>query len=203
MQLLEHWDPLSLPKGSVRALVTLVLVGVLWALMLLERSVPPVYVSLAFIVLGHYFGSRAPRSRRKRDENATAADTPPPANEKSPLGLPRGTIRTLLIVGFGAVGYVLWSRGNLTWDASNENVTILGLCGALQLGFLVRGLIRFLGPGHSSRGRRFIENTKAVIVLCAAILLAIIAAMGSDDSTHHAALMISAPIVGFYFGSRG
>ena len=71
MQILENWDPLSLPRGSVRALITLSLLCILCILMLrgVEAPFPLAFVTL--VALGHYFGSRSagptrPGSRRPR-----------------------------------------------------------------------------------------------------------------------------------------
>lgn len=100
--------PLGLPAGSVRALLTFMILGTIWALLLIpaekgEAAKVPLYLSyLMFLVIGSYFGARgsAPNVKGQR--------------ESPPLYLPRGTIRFLIIFGFlGAFGYAFYRDNSL------------------------------------------------------------------------------------------
>jgi hypothetical protein len=89
---------LGLPAGSIRALLTLMVLGLIWTLMLLpeDRKVGiPLYLFyLMFLILGHFFAAHG---------HSIAGPTTGPGH---PLYLPRGTLRTLIVVGFLAVfGY--------------------------------------------------------------------------------------------------
>lgn len=137
MQILENWDPLNLPRGSVRALVVLALLGVLWGLMVAGRDVSPLYASVVFIALGHYF---AARTRRRGEEK-----------ERPPLGLPRGTIRFLITIGFGIVAWLLWSDGRLVFSGENRYAAIIVLAFALILGQVLGGLLRIVTRGRATR----------------------------------------------------
>jgi hypothetical protein len=91
-------QPLGLPAGSVRALLTLMILLLIWALMLLpeEKAIRiPVYLYyLMFLSLGHFFAAHG---------HSIAGPASGPA---SPLRLPRGTLRTFFVLGFLAVlGY--------------------------------------------------------------------------------------------------
>ena len=188
MQLLENWDPLRLPRGSVRALVTLALLGVLWALMLLDREVPLSLSYLVLLVLGHYFGSRAQPS--------------PDPVRRQPLFLPRGTIRFVIILGFAAVGYSLWERGRLDLSLENRSSAMLFLPLALIAGVVVRKIAYLFSRGEAAGWRRFFENVKAVVVLSATALLAVVVLWGGEDKQHKNLALLLAPLIGFYFGSR-
>jgi hypothetical protein len=88
--------PLGLPAGSVRALLTFMVLGTVWTLLLMPAekmiSVPLYLYYLTFLVIGSYFGSRS--------------HAPPGRRETPPLYLPRGSIRFLIIAGFlGVAGY--------------------------------------------------------------------------------------------------
>lgn len=93
--------PLGLPRGSVRAVLAFLVLGTVWALLLIPAEkirdgIPPYLFYLTFLIVGSYFSSRA--------------GTPHPkiTGEPQPLFLPRGTIRALIILGFvGActIGY--------------------------------------------------------------------------------------------------
>jgi hypothetical protein len=84
--------PLGLPAGSVRALLTFMVLGTVWTLLLMppEKGVKvPLYLTyLMFLVIGSYFGARSAAPKGKG------------VQESSPLYLPRGSIRFLIILGF-------------------------------------------------------------------------------------------------------
>jgi hypothetical protein len=82
------------------------IVGLIWALMLLpeEKDVKiPLYLYyLMFLILGHFFAAHG---------HSIAGPT---SGSASPLYLPRGTLRALLILGFIAVvGYHYYVHGNI------------------------------------------------------------------------------------------
>ena len=85
-----------MPAGSVRALLTLMVLGTVWALLLMppekELRVPPYLYYLTFLVIGSYFGTRSNASREP--------------GERHPLFLPRGSIRLIIMAGF--IGVVAW-----------------------------------------------------------------------------------------------
>jgi hypothetical protein len=88
-------QPLGLPAGSVRALLTLMILGLIWALLLMpdekEIQIPLYLYYLMFLILGHFFAAHG--HSIAGSETGTA----------SPLYLPRGTLRTLIFLGFLAV----------------------------------------------------------------------------------------------------
>lgn len=190
MPILENWDPLNLPRGSVRALVTLILLGVLWALMIQDREIRFELAFLVLMILGHYFGSRSKASQARR----------------GPLGLPRGSIRGIIIVGFGVVGWQLWKQGRLfrdgTLNLADPAVTILLLVSALPVGILVGRVADLASGGEATSSRRLFENIKSVVVLIATALLVFSSVFGQDEAFSHNVTLIAAPIVGLYFGSR-
>src|SRR5436309_526292 len=94
-------QPLNLPAGSVRALLTCMVVGTV-SVMLLVPETSPVGIPLdlyylLFLLLGHYFAVRS------HGRHAPEVQAPP-------LHLPHGTFRFLLLVGFSAV--LIWGFYN-------------------------------------------------------------------------------------------
>src|SRR5207253_589655 len=90
--------PLGLPAGSIRALLTALVFGLLVSIIIFqgEKRVPTLYTYLWYLLLliiAHYFASHG---------NTIRAHT----EERSPLGLPRGFFRLLFIAGF--VGLIAW-----------------------------------------------------------------------------------------------
>jgi hypothetical protein len=91
-------QPLGLPAGSVRALLLLMILGLVWALMLFpeekEIRIPLYLYYLMFLGLGHFFAAHG--------HSIAGAAT----GHASPLHLPRGTLRVIFFLGFlGVLGY--------------------------------------------------------------------------------------------------
>lgn len=90
--------PLGLPAGSVRALLTFMVLGMVWTLLLLPegRTVQgiPIYLYyLMFITLVHYFSAHGNSIAGREDEPA-------------PWHLPRGMLRFFIVLGFaGVIGW--------------------------------------------------------------------------------------------------
>src|SRR5207249_4238289 len=89
---------LGLPAGSIRALLALGILGLLWGLALKNpHELPKSFIYLLFLmllILAHYF--------------AAHGKSVGPVKERSALGLPRGSIRFLLMAGFVGLAYYLY-----------------------------------------------------------------------------------------------
>src|SRR2546426_610628 len=89
-------QPLGLPRHSVRATLALLLCGTLWYLALTERKIPDILWESGLLVVAFYFGVR---STAPAAPVATAATTADHVGGPQPLYLPRGSIRTVLLLG--------------------------------------------------------------------------------------------------------
>jgi hypothetical protein len=192
MQVLEHWDPLNLPRGSVRAIMALALLGILWAFMLMGREIPLPLAFVTLVILGHYFGVRG--AEVPGGEGASGG--------KSPLYLPRGSVRTLIILGFAAVGALLWHQGNLEFTPQSTVFTIFLLAAAFLAGFLLRKTADFVTRGKMTRPRRWYENFKAIVALSATGLFVLACIVGTNGPREQNLALLCAPLIVFYFGSR-
>src|SRR5207248_9325529 len=88
--------PLGLPAGSVRAVLAFTVLGLIWALMIMQKEVPLYLQYLMFMILGHYYAVRRPTT------------APLEAAEAAPLYLPRGVIRTFIFLGFVGAFVSIW-----------------------------------------------------------------------------------------------
>lgn len=96
--------PLGLPQGSVRALLTLLILGVVINEMMAGREIDILWNETLLIALAHYFS-------RRRFLNIPPESVPrlqkegllPP--ETRPLFLPTGVIRALILLTFGIAGF--------------------------------------------------------------------------------------------------
>lgn len=186
MSLLDDWSPLGLPRGSVRALVTLGLLTVFWILLYLGRDVPTALGFSVLVTTGYYFGSRSRGGRSGRQ----------------PLFLPRGSIRTIIVAGSALVGYFLFQNGRLDFGNLERSTAMFSSEGALVGGFTFKKLIELLFRGKLEVLHKWMENIKALLVTTAAGGLGLTSLLGLEGETSSQLALLAAPFVVFYFGSR-
>jgi hypothetical protein len=197
---------MGLPAGSIRALLAILVFGTALGLLALRpgQEVPDYLRDLLFIIMGHYFAAR---------HRAGLVEEPGP----SPLFLPRGTIRFLLIAGCVGVGVLLYSRGQLTAPGSHPGVVTLWLVGGFLLGVGLNTLWAQI-LGRERRAPRFIEDARALVSMAAALALValvwnrfyvVVPPEQIDQAVapvfHLGKFRLEhalAAVVGFYFGSR-
>ncbi len=133
--------PLGLPPGSVRAVLSLIIVGLFWLILLLPQENAlqvPLYLycllGLVFIFFVSHGHSIAPQG----------------SGHRSPLGLPKGSIRAIIFLGTAAViGWCVHSNRALLLERLTPTpemlyqwpYLLLALVGGFFLGWLIR-----LGP---------------------------------------------------------
>jgi hypothetical protein len=200
---------LGLPPGSVRAMLTLLIVGLVCVLVLIPPTDPahptplPAYLLyLLFITLGHYFAAHG-HSIRQRGEGG-----------HSPLYLPGGVIRLVILVAL--VGTFTWQWMNhpdvllqqlreSVDDIQRQPYLPLVILAGFFIGVVVRTLV---GRNNVSYVWQDIEAWFAllgVIGLCIEILILLVI-----NPTLEPEQRLTLPnwqgflsgIVAFYFGAR-
>lgn len=122
--------PLGLPAGSVRSLLTLMVVGLICGMILLsqpptyEPPIPPFLICLLFLIVGSFFSAHG-NSMNKQTESP-------------PLGLPRGTIRLIIIAALIATAAYKITNDYDGWKAQAE-LTVEKIKEQPQLPFVVMG----------------------------------------------------------------
>src|SRR5262249_47313376 len=157
--------------GSVRALLAFLVLGTIWTLMLLpeEKGVRiPVYLFyLMFLILGHFFAAHG--------HSIAGPDT----GKASPLYLPRGTLRILIVLGFIAV--LAWRYyQRIDWDdllrlqepLLAQPYLPLVLVGAFLLGVLVARVVRGLFAGSGGIAPWF-QDLQAWVALLATLFFGV------------------------------
>jgi hypothetical protein len=192
---------LGLPAGSVRAAHVLVIVGLICASILMpaSKSIPPYLVYLLFLMLGHYFAAHGVTIARSVDA------------EPSPLYLPGGTVRVLIILALaGAIGWRVYTDlpGLVTlFEASlhvlgEQPYAPLAILGGFILGAIVRMIVR----AHPPRFWQDIEawiSLIALMGLCVAALIHLVVAPHvAEDLQIPTWDAILGGVVAFYFGAR-
>lgn len=194
---------LGLPAGSVRAILALMVLAMLWIIALLHADAaeaPRLFVYLLYLfilILASYFAS-----------HGTTIGAPQ-LGQTHPLRLPRGTVRLVLLIGFaGLLAWLHWYGSGLAGSLTVPSYMPFILLGSFLLGYLVSGLVRKVS-GRSAMPALFQDVLAWIslmaIVLLAVALLAEIIKLGLpgdlkfDMPRFEAAL---AGVIGFYFGAR-
>jgi hypothetical protein len=198
-------QPLGLPAGSVRALLILMILGTVVTLLLMPKernvSVPIHLYYLLFLTIGAYFTTRG--------RPAAGAQ----AGEPSPLYLPRGSIRLLIIAGFfGVVGFAFVRDPSGFLDRpllseKDRNATLLlplVMMGAYLFGIITSSLAQKFLAGPQGLPAWYQDVTAWVSVLAvfglgAETILQLVANPGLSLPPMQ---LILSSIIAFYFGLR-
>jgi len=181
--------PLFIPKGSVRALVTLIVTSAVCFRLVTAQPVAVALSTALFIVLAYYFAHRGAHPSAQ-------------AEGRSPLFLPRGTVRTLLVLGLLATAVLMWRRGGRAPFAANA-VTVATL-GSFFAGVLFQALSgrRKRNPAVKTPFLDLFNHLKALLVLGAAGFLGFAPLVGLAGLQTEARLVGALAAIAFYFGSR-
>ena len=199
---------LGLPAGSVRALLALGVLGLAWAIVLryhygtplTEKTLPLAFVYLQFLmvlILAHFFA-------------AHGSTIGPHISSGSPLHLPRGSVRFVLLAGYlGLSGYLYFNQQDFEFPANVPFVVPVGLLiSGFLLGHVLTGLMRVVGRGQLPDWFVDFEAWVALISLLGLGVLLLVhvlinpsvsSELKVDMPTVEAGL---AAVIGFYFGAR-
>lgn len=189
--------PLGLPTGSVRAVLAFIMCASIWYLALHQLTIPAILLDSVLLVIGFYFGVRAGTG------TVGAATTPaaPGTKVKQPLHLPRGSVRTLLLVGFfGTIGYLLYQGKGFP----DSFTLILQVMSSYVIGYVSAVIVhrRRMAGKPVIRAIVWFHNLNAVAVIglvaysCAVFIFQWPAIFGSYTEN------LLAWAVAYYFGSR-
>ncbi len=179
--------PLGLPKGSVRALLTLLIVAVVIVQLGRGREVELLWTETLMIALAHYFTSRrfirlSPEVIRRLTDEGHIEEEP------RPLYLPQYSIRLILVLAFIGLAVYLYRQDRLF---HSQAISILGVVFAYLLGIVAR-----------MRSVRGWEDLKAVVVLVVLLATAVPCLFDRGDLVPRQMRDITLGLVLFYFGSR-
>jgi hypothetical protein len=196
---------LGWPAGSVRALLTLGLLGIQGIIVGLEkervREVQTIYVYLwfmLFLAIASFFAAHG------------KSMGVPHVHGIHPLGLPRGSIRILLILGFGGiVGWLYHTHRLLDEQPTMPMELMLLMPGGFFLGWLLSRLV--LGLSGGEQEPYWFQDLEAWVAIVALLLMLVdvlfhvfINPSMSEESRVSLSVLEGAlaAIVSFYFGAR-
>ena len=193
-----EWPPLGLPTGSIRALLTLIVVGVVTRGVVMQLKLDVLWTETLLIALAHYFTSRRfvalPPDVVQRLQSEGVIE-----RESNPLFLPRHSIRLILLGTFGGLAYWLYQQGRL-FDA-NE-LPLLLIVAAYGLGAIIRSLMSWLSRSTGRKPSSRWGDLKAIVVLIAVCFAALTEVVPPLADLPPTVDRVSLALLLFYFGSR-
>jgi hypothetical protein len=190
--------PLGLPTGSIRALLTLLILGIVVHEVALGRPVAMIWNETLVIALAYYFTYRRFVSLPADAISRLEADGTLP-REQNPLFLPRLSIRFLILLVIGGLLGYLYREGRLF---EPQVVAIFGTLLCYLLGVLIRGFGTWWMGGQKSSITHLWEDVKAVSVVLAVASTACLYFLTGPEMVPHWLETTTVGLVLFYFGSR-
>ncbi len=200
---------LGLPAGSVRALLALSVLGLLWLLALrplpggsetpADVKLPTVFMDLQILmvlILSHFFAAHGHSIR-------------PAGSVRSPLGLPRGSVRFLLLAGYlGLAGFLYHTQPKFEYPSTSALILLLVLVSGFFLGHVLTVVVRTVSRGFLPFWFQDVQAWVALLaILCMGIILIIQLFINPSVSLEQQLDLpvveaVLAALVGFYFGAR-
>lgn len=194
----KTWPPLGLPTGSVRALLTLIVVAVVVTRLALNRPLDVLWIETLLIALAHYFTSRRfvslPPAVMQRLEQEGVIE-----RERQPLYLPRNSIRTIIIGAFVGLGIYLYREQRL-FEA--QALALLSMVFAYLLGAIFGTIAGWFKKRRSQPITGVWGDIKALIVLGALLVAAVPELFEFGLQLPPMVDRIALGLSLFYFGSR-
>jgi hypothetical protein len=191
--------PLGLPTGSVRALLTLLILAVVIVETMRGHQLDELWNETLLISLAHYFTSRrfiglSPALLRRLEVEGHVPQ------ESNPLYLPRHSIRTLIVLSFAGLGWYAYEVQGVR-DFSQIPPVLITVTSYL-LGVFARGLFTWGRGSSPAQPPRLWEDLKAVAVILILLGAAIPYFLDQPELLNHQARSVALACVLFYFGSR-
>jgi hypothetical protein len=137
-------EPLGMPRGTVRALITLMIVSFPFGYLLTGEPIPPLISNAIFIVIAFYFEARKSSEEKIKqiiDEIKTTNLEPINLKkEKKPLYLPKYTVRFLLVGMLVLIQVLIVLSPTISFQATNTLADILLIVGFFMIGALFRSI---------------------------------------------------------------
>jgi hypothetical protein len=138
-------EPLGMPRGTVRALITIMLVAFPFRYIIFGGEIPGLIINVIFIVVAFYFEAR--RTEREKLKQIVDEIKRPDIfvgdlkKEKKPLYLPKYSVRFLIVVILVIVQILIFLRG-ITFQVTNTLTDLLLIIGLFIIGAFFRSILK-------------------------------------------------------------
>ncbi|MFW9973350.1 MAG: hypothetical protein ACFFDF_24410 [Candidatus Odinarchaeota archaeon] len=140
-------QPLGMPKGTVRALIALMLVTFPFGYMITGNNIPGLVVNVIFVVVAFYFEARRGEGDKLQqivnEIKRTRVITMDVKKEKKPLYLPKYSVRILQVLLLLAFITINWYGGNpITLETTNTIFDLIIIIALFVVGVIFRSILR-------------------------------------------------------------
>ncbi len=137
-------EPLGMPRGTIRALNTLLIVTIPFNYLFLGEEIPGMITNAIFILMAFYFQTRKSGKEKlkrvvkyvKNPELLDKEEEPP----KHPLYLPKFTVRISLVVILSAIIVINYLGPNVSFETTNTLFDILIIISSYIVGAFFRNI---------------------------------------------------------------
>ncbi len=140
-------EPLGMPRGTVRALITLLLVAFPFGYLISGEDIPGIVINIIFVAVAFYFEAR--RSEREKlitivnEIKRTDLVKVERKKEKKPLYLPKFSVRILMTIMIISFLTINWYGGNLiTFVNTNTLVDLMIIIAIFFAGTVFRSIFK-------------------------------------------------------------
>lgn len=139
-------QPLGMPRGTVRALITIMLVSFPFWYIIIGGEIPGLIVNVIFIVVAFYFEARRGEHEKLKeivDEIKTSdLHVEDVIKEKKPLYLPKYSVRFLLVVMLVIVQIMIFLQPSFSFLVTNTLTDLLLIIVLFIIGAFFRSVLR-------------------------------------------------------------
>jgi len=139
-------QPLGMPRGTVRALITIMLVSFPFQYIIWGGEIKGLLVNVIFIVVAFYFEARRGEHEKLKeivDEIKTSdLHVGDVVKVKKPLYLPKYTVRFLLVVILVIVQILIFFQPGFSFQVTNSLTDLLLIVGLFIVGAFFRSILR-------------------------------------------------------------
>lgn len=134
-------QPLGMPRGTVRALITILIVSFPFTYLISGQQIPSLIISAIFVLVAFYFESR--RTIHEKIKRVVKEIRTPEKIEKQkyPLYLPKYSVRTILVVIIMLISAINYLGLNICFEMTNTLTDLL----VIVIVFLIGAFFRSLG----------------------------------------------------------
>jgi len=138
--------PLGMPRGTVRALITIMIVAFPFGYLMRGKEIPGLIINAIFIVVAFYFEARRSEKEKLKqiiDElKGSELNIEGEMKEKKPLYLPQYTVRISLVFILVAIILINWLGPDVPFQQSNTLADLLLIISFFIIGALFRAIAK-------------------------------------------------------------
>ncbi|MHA1294664.1 MAG: hypothetical protein ACTSQJ_18665 [Promethearchaeota archaeon] len=134
-------QPLGMPRGTVRALITILIITFPLIYISKGKEIPSLITSAIFILVAFYFQSRkSDKDKLKRIVKDIQRPEKIKEKEEAPLYLPKYTVRIILVITLISILIINTLGPNVPFETTNTLTDLLLIIGLFTVGTIFRSL---------------------------------------------------------------